>query len=165
MSKRIMNEVMITAEDLNINIYYQDTDSMHIQRNRLNELANEFKRRFGRNLIGSDLGQFHNDFDEIKDGYAYQSIFNGKKMYIDLLKNDKGEHGIHYRMKGVNLECVKIYAKENNISIYDVYDKLYNGKIITFDLLKAVTGIKLNDNMTTQTIKEFKRTIKATAEF
>ena len=48
MSKRIMNEVMITSEDLNINIYYQDTDSMHIQRNRLNELANEFKRRFGR---------------------------------------------------------------------------------------------------------------------
>ena len=65
-------------------------------------------------------------------------------------------------MKGVNLECVKIYAKENNISIYDVYDKLYNGEIITFDLLKATAGIKLNDNMTTKTIKEFKRTVKAT---
>ena len=163
MSKRIMNEVMVTAEDLNINIYYQDTDSMHIQRNRLNDLANEFKRRFGRELIGSDLGQFHNDFDEVRDGYAYQSIFNGKKMYIDLLKNDKGEYGIHYRMKGVNLECVKIYANENNISIYDVYNKIFNGESITFDLLKATAGIKLNDNMTTKTIKEFKRTVKATA--
>ena len=162
MSKRIMNEVMVTAEDLNINIYYQDTDSMHIQRNRLNDLANEFKRRFGRELIGTDLGQFHNDFDEVRDGYAYQSIFNGKKMYIDLLKNDKGEYGIHYRMKGVNLECVKIYANENNISIYDVYNKIFNGESITFDLLKATAGIKLNNNMTTKTIKEFKRTVKAT---
>jgi ribosomal protein S8 len=30
MSKRIMNEVMCTAEDLGIEIFYQDTDSMHI---------------------------------------------------------------------------------------------------------------------------------------
>ena len=29
-SKRIMNEVICTAEDNNIEIYYQDTDSMHI---------------------------------------------------------------------------------------------------------------------------------------
>ena len=32
MSKRIMNEVMTTAEDLDIEIYYQDTDSMHIEK-------------------------------------------------------------------------------------------------------------------------------------
>jgi len=30
MSKRIMNEVMCLAEDLGIEIYYTDTDSMHI---------------------------------------------------------------------------------------------------------------------------------------
>ena len=30
--KRIINEVMCTAEDLFINIYYQDTDSMHIEK-------------------------------------------------------------------------------------------------------------------------------------
>ena len=29
-SKRIMNEVMCLAEDLNIDIYYQDTDSMQL---------------------------------------------------------------------------------------------------------------------------------------
>ena len=29
-SKRIMNEVICTAEDYGIEIYYQDTDSMHI---------------------------------------------------------------------------------------------------------------------------------------
>ena len=30
MSKRIMNEVMTLAEDNKLNIWYQDTDSMHI---------------------------------------------------------------------------------------------------------------------------------------
>jgi hypothetical protein len=30
MSKRIMSEVMCLAEDNGIEIYYQDTDSMHI---------------------------------------------------------------------------------------------------------------------------------------
>ena len=46
MSKRIMNEVMCTAEDLKIGIFYQDTDSMHIEMKRLLELATEFKNRF-----------------------------------------------------------------------------------------------------------------------
>ena len=81
MSKRIMNEVMCTAEHLGIRIFYQDTDSMHIEKDRLAELATEFKNRFGRELIGKNLGQFHNDFDEVKDGYAHKSLFCGKKVY------------------------------------------------------------------------------------
>ena len=32
MSKRIMNEVICLAQENNIEIYYQDTDSMHIQK-------------------------------------------------------------------------------------------------------------------------------------
>ena len=163
MSKRIMNEVMCTAEDLNIQIYYQDTDSMHIQKNKINDLANEYFKRFNRELIGKNLGQFHNDFDEVADGYAYKSVFVGKKMYVDLLKNDKGETGIHYRMKGVNLECVQLYAEEHNLTVFDVYNKLFNGETLTFDLLKAKPCFKMNDNQTVTNQKEFKRSIKATS--
>ena len=163
MSKRIMNEVMCTAEDLNIQIYYQDTDSMHIQKNKINDLANEYFKRFNRELIGKNLGQFHNDFDEVADGYAYKSVFVGKKMYVDLLKNDKGETGIHYRMKGVNLDCVKLYAEEHNCEIFDVYNKLFNGETLTFDLLKAKPCFKMNNNQTVSNQKEFKRSIKATS--
>lgn len=163
MSKRIMNEVMCTAEDIGIKIYYQDTDSMHIQKNKINDLAKEYKKRYARELIGKNLGQFHNDFDEVENGYAYKSIFVGKKMYVDMLKNDKGEYGIHYRMKGVNLDCVKLYAEENNIEIYDIYNKLYNGEEITFDLLKAKPCFKMNDNQTVTNLKAFERSIKATA--
>lgn len=164
MSKRIMNEVMCTAEDIGIKIYYQDTDSMHIQKNKIDDLAKEYKKRYARDLIGKNLGQFHNDFDEVENGYAYKSIFVGKKMYVDILKNEKGEQGIHYRMKGVNLDCVKLYAEENNIEIYDIYNKLYNGETITFNLLKAKPCFKMNDNQTVTNLKAFDRSIKATAE-
>ena len=58
---------------------------------------------------------------------------------------------------------VKIYAEENKISIFDVYKKIYENESITFDLLKATAGIKMNDNMTTSNCKEFKRKIRATA--
>ena len=164
MSKRIMNEVMCTAEDLGIKIYYQDTDSMHIQKNKIDDLATEYFKRFGRKLIGKNLGQFHNDFDEVADGYAYKSVFVGKKMYVDLLQNDKGETGIHYRMKGVNLDCVKLYAEEHNITVFDVYNKLFNGDTLTFDLLKAKPCFKMNDNQTVSNQKEFKRKIRATSK-
>lgn len=163
MSKRIMNEVMCTAEDIGIKIYYQDTDSMHIQKNKIDDLAKEYKNRYARELIGKNLGQFHNDFDEVENGYAYKSIFVGKKMYVDMLKNDKNEYGIHYRMKGVNLDCVKLYAEENNLEIYDIYNKLYNGEIIIFDLLKAKPCFKMNDNQTVTNQLKFERSIKATA--
>ena len=164
MSKRIMNEVMCTAEDIGIKIYYQDTDSMHIEKNKINNLAEEYKKRYGRELIGKNLGQFHNDFDEVENGYAYKSIFVGKKMYVDMLKNEKNESGIHYRMKGVNLDCVKLYSEENNCEIYDIYNKLYNGEEITFDLLKAKPCFKMNDNQTVTNLLNFERTIKATAK-
>ena len=163
MSKRIMNEVMCTAEDIGIKIYYQDTDSMHIQKNKINNLAEEYKKRYGRELIGKNLGQFHNDFDEVENGYAYKSIFVGKKMYVDMLKNEKDESGIHYRMKGVNLDCVKLYSEENNCEIFDIYNKLYNDEEITFDLLKAKPCFKMNDNQTVTNLLNFDRTIKATA--
>lgn len=163
MSKRIMNEVMCTAEDIGIKIYYQDTDSMHIQKNKIDDLAEEYKKRYGRELIGKNLGQFHNDFDEVENGYAYKSIFVGKKMYVDMLKNEKDESGIHYRMKGVNLDCVKLYSEENNLSIFDIYNKLYNDEEITFDLLKAKPCFKMNDNQTVTNLLNFDRTIKATA--
>ena len=164
MSKRIMNEVMCTAEDIGIKIYYQDTDSMHIQKNKIDDLAKEYKKRFGRELIGKNLGQFHNDFDEVENGYAYKSIFVGKKMYVDMLKNEKNKQGIHYRMKGVNLDCVKLYSEENNCEIFDIYNKLYNNEEITFDLLKAKPCFKMNDNQTVTNLLNFDRTIKATAK-
>ena len=164
MSKRIMNEVMCTAEDLDIKIFYQDTDSMHIEKGRLNELSIEYQKRFNRELIGKNLGQFHNDFDEVADGYAYHSIFLGKKAYIDMLINDKSEHGVHYRMKGVSLDCIELYANEHNMTLLDVYNKLLNNESITVDLLSTKVRFKSNKNRTVTSVKEFKRKVNFNGE-
>ncbi|CAL5975214.1 DNA_polymerase [Hexamita inflata] len=43
MSKRIMNEVMTLAEDLDLNIYYQDTDSMQILQDELKILERTYR--------------------------------------------------------------------------------------------------------------------------
>ena len=66
MSKRIMNEVMCLAEDLDIMIYYQDTDSMHIPVDKVPLLENSYLEKYGRVLRGSDMGQFHPDFESDK---------------------------------------------------------------------------------------------------
>ena len=72
-----MNEVMTLSEDLDIKIFYQDTDSMHIEKDKLKLLENEYLKVYNRELIGDKMGQFHNDFDEVKDGYTTESIFLG----------------------------------------------------------------------------------------
>ena len=111
-------------------------------------------------MIGKNLGQFHNDFDEVADGYAYHSIFLGKKAYIDMLINDKSEHGVHYRMKGVSLDCIELYANEHNMTLIEVYNKLLHNESITFDLLSTQPRFKYNKNRTMTSAKEFKRKVR-----
>ena len=55
-SKRIMNEVMCLAEDLKIKMFYQDTDSIHMEDSKVQLLCSEYKKKYGRELIGSALG-------------------------------------------------------------------------------------------------------------
>ena len=109
MSKRIMNEVFCLAEDLGMTILYQDTDSGHFYADELDKLADEFRKKYGRELIGKNLGQFHCDFVTItKDGslpQAMKSIFLGKKSYIDLLVDDKNI-AFHVRMKGITPNAI-----------------------------------------------------------
>ena len=100
MSKKIMKEVMCLAEDLGINIYYHDTDSMHIKHDKIQLLADSYKQIYHRELIGEDIiGCFHNDFEELKDAYTTCHISLGKKMYYDELANDKNQLAEHFRMK------------------------------------------------------------------
>ena len=181
MSKRIMNEVMTLAEYEGIKIFYQDTDSMHIEKDRLNDLVKAYKLKYGRDLIGADMGQFHSDFDELTgDVYATKSIFLGKKAYIDILENDKGEHSVHYRMKGIPLKCIKYHAllhytklsleefkslsKTDRMNIlidalWKLYLDLYNNKTIEFDLKLTQERFKRNAARKIETVGKFTRNI------
>ena len=105
MSKRIMNEVMCLGYDLKCRIYYQDTDSCHVEADDLNKLEVAYEEKYKRQLRGNQLGQFHSDFptingrDEIP--VSIHSIFLPKKIYIDELHDSSGE--IDYMIRGKGL--------------------------------------------------------------
>lgn len=170
MSKRIMNEVMCLAEDIGCDIYYQDTDSMHLQDCDIKKLSDAFSAKYGRKLIGKGLGQFHSDFEleGCKDVYATKSIFLGKKCYIDELKgtdeNGQEKTGFHIRMKGIPNKCIFHTCTQLGYeNPYDLYQDLYNGKKITFDLTcnntKPVFKFDNNYSIHTVTAGDFDRTI------
>jgi hypothetical protein len=170
-SKKIMNSVMCLAEDLNINMYYTDTDSIHIDNSKIPLLAEEYKKINSKELIGKGMGQFHTDFDsDILKGevLAKRSIFLGKKCYIDELYSEESGDKVdyHIRLKGIPNPSILHYCKINNITPYELYIKLYNGETIEFDMtcdnLKVV--FKFHNNMIIETLvkndKETTRKIK-----
>jgi hypothetical protein len=145
MSKRIMNEVMCTAEDLGIEIFYQDTDSMHMYDEDILKLSKVYNEKYGRELIGEMLGQFHTDFKmKVKNVGTINShlcVMLGKKCYIDVLKGDKSDViECHSRLKGVSNKSViytanKLYGHGTEVlNMIHLYKDLYDGKTIEFDL-------------------------------
>jgi len=170
MSKRIMNEVMYLAEDMDIPIYYQDTDSMHLDEENIDKLAKMYKLVYGKDLIGKGMGQFHSDFDSkiIKKGIcAVESIFLGKKCYIDKLEGyDKDGNKVndyHIRMKGVPNKSILYKSNIENRDVMEIYRNMYNGNPEEFDLNCGGHKINFeyNNDMTISTrTTSYIRTIK-----
>ena len=167
MTKRIMNEVMVLAEDMNIDLYYQDTDSIHIEDINIQRLADAFKEINGRELIGKDMGQFHSDFElkGAKDVVAIESIFLGKKCYCDKLRgvDENGEYvyGFHIRMKGVPEDSILHKAEtEYDGDVMEIYKDLFNGIQLDFDLLAKKPKFELKKDMTIVSKAKFIRKIK-----
>lgn len=169
MSKRIMNEVICNAEDLKIPIYYQDTDSLHIDKKNIDKLAKFYKEKYDRVLIGKNMGQFHSDFNSDiikKDIRAVRSIFLGKKIYVNELKGlDENNNEVidyHIRLKGVNIESIYYECEKRNINPFQLFELLFNSEEIEFDL--GCGGKKINfqfnKDLTITNNEDFKRKIK-----
>lgn len=166
-SKTIMYEVMCLAEDLGINMYYTDTDSIHIDNTKINYLADEFRKKYNRELIGKNMGQFHTDFDlqgAVGEIVAMDSIFLGKKCYIDRItgvdKNKNELEDYHIRMKGVSTNCIV----HKGITEYDgkhleMFEKLFVGDTLEFNLLAVAPSFELCKNMNIKSRKKFTRRI------
>jgi hypothetical protein len=157
MSKRIMNEVMCLAFDIGCRIYYQDTDSMHLEVASLPKLEEAFKAKYNRVLVGPEMGQFHSDFEPLggETPISQHGIFVGKKFYIDHLVNSKGQTDYHARGKGCTQESIK--AKGDRMELYRA---LYNEEAVTFDLTQGKVSFKMNKDMTVSTNKKFTRRVK-----
>ena len=155
-SKHIMNRVMCLAEDIDARIWYQDTDSMHIDYDAVPRLAEAYKKYYSKELIGKDLGQFHVDF-ELKGSkgniYAKESIFLGKNSYLDLLACDNNDvEGVHIRMKGIPSKLREDNLNEKNMN-------LFNGQSLSFDLSELCS---INIDTKSQTVSKrtnFKRNV------
>jgi hypothetical protein len=166
-TKRIMNEVMCLAEDLKLNIYYQDTDSIHIDDKDIQTLAQEYKNIHNKELIGKGMGQFHTDFNMEKakgEIYAVESIFLGKKCYVDKLKSvdadGKDIYDYHIRMKGVPEDSILYKAeKEYDSDVIKMYKDLYDGKELIFNLLAVKPKFDMKKDMTIQSKEKFDRAI------
>jgi hypothetical protein len=76
--------------------------------------------------------------DKGYESYATQSVFVAKKIYICNLMNDLGHSSFQYRMKGLKQDVVNIRARqlygETEDAIWKLYDDLYRGVEIEFDL-------------------------------
>lgn len=174
MSKRIMSEVMVTAQDLGIRIYYTDTDSMHIDNSNgeLLLLEEEFRRRYQRELVGKAMGQFHCDFDvpEFSEGHWYSSRFIGigKKCYLDVLNNDTypNQRAFHWRLKGVTRDSFYEAAEQFKTDEFPsseeaIMTHLFQGGDCTFDLMAGgKCSFKNTKGLGKKTVEEFTRTVR-----
>ena len=163
MSKRIMNELFSCADEEGIMIYYQDTDSIHLKEKDLNKLVERYEVKYDRKLIGMNMGQFHTDFENIKPNstnvVSKRSIFLGKKAYLDCLIDDQGNEKDQVRMKGV--PGVNIIEKGKEFgSCWNLYNYLYEGNTLEFDLIKYGPHFKLYKSMEVESLRCFKRKVR-----
>ncbi|RLN51642.1 hypothetical protein BBJ28_00024311 [Nothophytophthora sp. Chile5] len=155
-SKHIMNRAMCLAEDINADIWYQDTDSLMIDFDKVPILSDSFREKYGKELIGKQMGQFHVDFN-LKGSkgniFAKESIFLGKKSYLASLACDGNDaEDFHIRMKGIP---GKLLADDT----HQKYMDLFNGKRLEFDLSEVCS---INIDSKTQVVSkrtDFKRNV------
>ena len=69
-SKRNMNKVFSCADDCGVKVYYQDADNIHLNYDDVDKVVKRYEEKYGLDLVGEDLGNFHVDLPQ-KDGCKY----------------------------------------------------------------------------------------------
>lgn len=176
MSKRVMNELICLAQDLKMRIYYQDTDSIHIENDNINKLAEEYEKKYHKKLIGKEFHQFHPDLEPcvLLNGEEHENvlskggIFNKKKNYIDIkfpvIKTENGEEPMskeyydehdprnyHPRMKGVSQDSIIHTAHKNNKTLDELYLDVFNNKTIEFNVSETNPSFKFQKDFSVTT--------------
>ena len=137
-----MNKLFGCAGDCGVEVYYQDTDGIHLNYGDVDKVVKRYTGKYGLELVGGDLGNFHVDLPDIEKGcgevYANGSFLLGKKKHFDHLESISKEGKIINcglsRMKGIPTSCIEYYAEVNNISVLELYSQLFDGVSIEFDL-------------------------------
>jgi hypothetical protein len=157
MSKRIMNEVFEVAHDNNIEIFYQDTDSMKLYQKDVQRLSDAFKTKYDKGLIGKALGQFK---DEYADMNSTIFIAVGKKFYFS---NDKLKNDYKISSKGIPKEILLKHLDENNkiVNPEKLFTDLYYNEKITFSNKRFdKVMFKHNKDLSISNNKDFNRAVQ-----
>lgn len=163
MSKRIMNEVFNAANEAGVKIFYQDTDSIHLFKNDLPKLEDTYKKLYGREIRGSDMGNFHVDFDPVNGDSnvcSKRCIILGKKCYLDVLENSKGDREYHVRMKGITKNALAGVSVDYG-GFIQMYEYLYENPLhfLKFDMAKFGCCFVFDGVNPPQSLEEFSRSL------
>lgn len=90
MSKQIMNDVIRVIDMVEgAKLYYQDTDSLHINAGCVRAVQDKYRELYGVELIGEDPGQFHDDYDfkkQMTNRRIILALYSGSKCYLEVVK-------------------------------------------------------------------------------
>lgn len=139
MARRIMNRPLDLANTIRVPVLYMDTDSMHVVDSigpGLDALAHAYYVKYGKILIGQQLGQFAEElcFDvPASNVHSVRQIILGKKVYLHVVHGTAVDGTLltknHFRIKAVNSHAVKEYPDS-----LALYESMYHGAEVKFDL-------------------------------
>lgn len=131
-SKRLMYriyEVLPEGE----NVWYTDTDSVHISKEVLPKLMVDFKKKYGYDFDGEDLCQFHSDFEiggsfnprDVKKDENYCKVYfkESDRFYVKYeYESLEGEivEKEEFNIKYVPDVMIRQYAKDKGLTIEEV---------------------------------------------
>jgi hypothetical protein len=137
---------------------------MPLQEDDVGKLGRLFKDKYDQKLIGTNLTQFHSDFDAPANCHgpvhSRLLIALGKKSYLDVLTDEEGNEGYHIRMKGVPQQCILNYCKKQRIGLIELYERLYAGNAVKFDLTDGSACFRKTKNFDQITLQKFYRRVK-----
>lgn len=102
------------------------------------------------------LARFSDKF-EIGKSYITTFKLNNEDHIVSFNVVEEKAH--HIRLKGIPAAVIIDYAKKNNITIWDLYMKLYEGEEITFNIASCKVSFKF-ENLNVSTLEDFTRKIK-----
>ena len=144
-------------------------DCYEVSEDVILEFQKAFEEKYHRPLKGTNLGQFHSDFTSFNGREdvqcAVESLFLMKKMYIDKLLLSDNTYDYMFRGKGLTVKSILNLAKDKyNNDLMTLYNDLYNGKKLTFDLAKGQTCFKMTKDLAVANLSSFPRKIKVKYE-
>jgi hypothetical protein len=154
-SKLIMYFLYDAVEAVGGRVLYSDTDSCHIEEKYMKPALEMVNTKWGehrdflglpRGMMGKGLYQFKSDFklsgghraDKETEPVSVMFIGLGPKAYmhkIMFIEGGETKYQYTYKIKGIPTSSITAYLNRHGLTAEELYNKLYDGEAITFNLL------------------------------